>query len=264
MHPHSREASYACASCAKRIAVPTSAFSLQSSAFAQQSICAEVKIEILQELTLEREAFEARMSINNGVPGVPLDNLSVDVTFADKSGVPVRATSDPNDQTAKFYIRLQTGSSIHASIPGEFSARILWLIIPARGAGGANPQGEPFSVGATLRYRAGGQNQEMQVSQDTIYVKPMPALTLDYFLPYEVYGDDPFTENYVEPVVPFSLSVRVKNDGYGPARKLKIESAQPQIIENKLGLLVDSACPSPPPTTTPMCLIATGQRPASS
>lgn len=211
----------------------------RSVALAQQSICAQVKIEILQELTLEREAFEARMTINNGVAGVPLDNLSVDVSFADKDGNPVRVTSDPNDLSAKFYIRLQTGSSIPTTVPGETTAKILWLIIPARGAGGANPQGELYSVGAKLTYRAAGQNQEVQVSPDTIYVKPMPALTLDYFLPYEVYGDDPFTENVVEPVVPFNLGVRVKNDGYGPARKLKIESAQPRIIENKLGLLVD-------------------------
>lgn len=45
------------------------AFSLQPVAFAQQSICARVKIEILQELTPEREAFEARMTIHNGVAG---------------------------------------------------------------------------------------------------------------------------------------------------------------------------------------------------
>jgi hypothetical protein len=48
------------------------------SALAQLAICAQVKIEILQELTLEREAFEARMTINNGMPGVALENLSVD------------------------------------------------------------------------------------------------------------------------------------------------------------------------------------------
>ena len=74
---------------------------------------------------------------------------------------------------------------------------------------------------------------------DDILVKPMPALTLDYFLPNEVYGDDPFTQNFIEPPIPFSLGVRVKNTGIGPARKLKIDSAQPRIVENKLGLLVD-------------------------
>ncbi|MEI6916164.1 MAG: hypothetical protein WCL39_13595, partial [Armatimonadota bacterium] len=70
-----------------------------------------MKIEILQELTLEREAFEGRMTINNGLTGVSLDQISVDVTFADKTGTTVRATSDPNDLTAKFFIRLQDGSS---------------------------------------------------------------------------------------------------------------------------------------------------------
>lgn len=207
--------------------------------FAQESICARVKIEILQELTLEREAFEGRMTINNGLAGVALANIGADVTFADKNGNGVRSTSDPNDLTAKFFIRLQNGSSMPASIPGGGSAKITWLIIPAKGAAGKNPQGELYFVGATLRYRAGGENQEVQVTPDSITVKPLPDLTLDYFLPNEVYGDDPFTENFVEPVVPFNLGVRVKNSGYGTARKLKIESAQPKIIENKLGLLVD-------------------------
>jgi len=209
------------------------------SAWAQLAICAQVKIEILQEMTLEREAFEARMTINNGMPGVALENLSVDVSFVDRNGSPVDAASDSNDLTAKFFIRFQSGSGIPSSIPGGTSSRILWLIIPAPGAGGQNPQGELYSVGATLRYRSGGQDHEVQVSPDTIYVKPMPTLTLDYFLPYEVYGDDPFTEDVVEPPVPFNLGVRVRNDGYGTARRLKIESAQPRIIENELGLLVD-------------------------
>lgn len=209
------------------------------SVYSQETVCAQVKIEILQELTLEREAFEGRMTINNGLAGVSLDQITVDVTFADRTGTTVRATSDPNDLTAKFFIRLQDGSSIPASIPGGTSTRITWLIIPAKGAAGASSQGELYSVGATLRYRSGGENQEVQVTPDTITVKPLPDLSLDYFLPSEVYADDPFTENVVEPAVPFSLGVRVKNNGYGTARSLRIESAQPKIVENKLGLLVD-------------------------
>src|SRR5690242_3366583 len=56
----------------------------------QQSICASVKIEILQELTLERQAFEGRMTINNGLTGVALGNISADLTFADRNGNSVR------------------------------------------------------------------------------------------------------------------------------------------------------------------------------
>ena len=78
----------------------------------------------------------------------------------------------------------------------------------------------------------------MDVQPDIIFVRPMPRLVLDYFLPRNVYGDDTFT-GPVEPPVPFSLGVRVGNHGYGPARKLKIDSGQPRIVENQLGLLIN-------------------------
>ncbi|MCP4233340.1 MAG: hypothetical protein GY770_07100 [Aestuariibacter sp.] len=39
--------------------------SVVTPAQAQESVCAEVKIEIRQELTLERQAFEGFMKINN-------------------------------------------------------------------------------------------------------------------------------------------------------------------------------------------------------
>ncbi|SHH51421.1 hypothetical protein SAMN02745124_00781 [Desulfofustis glycolicus DSM 9705] len=35
-------------------------------AYAQKSICAQVKIEIRQEMTFERQAFDAHMQISNG------------------------------------------------------------------------------------------------------------------------------------------------------------------------------------------------------
>lgn len=77
----------------------------------------------------------------------------------------------------------------------------------------------------------------MEVTPDSIFVKPMPAITLDYFLPAEVYGDDAFTPE-IEAPVPFSLGVRVSNNGYGTARNLKIDAAQPSIVDNAQGLPV--------------------------
>jgi hypothetical protein len=55
-----------------------------------------------------------------------------------------------------------------------------------------------------------------------------------------VYADDPFTAE-VEPPTPFSLGVRVKNNGTGLARRLTIESAQPRIVSNDQGLPIDFA-----------------------
>lgn len=68
----------------------------------------------------------------------------------------------------------------------------------------------------------------------------MPAIALDYFLPADVYGDDPLTPE-IEPVIPFALGVRAKNNGGGTARNLRIDSAQPRIVENAQGLLIGFA-----------------------
>jgi len=208
-----------------------------SSAFAQASICASVRIEILQQLTLERQAFEARMTINNGL-AVPLEGLGVDLSFADKNNTPVAYSSDPTASGPLFFVRYETGSGLPASIAAGATNTVLWLIVPTPGAAGQDPQGTPYYVGATLRYTASGVTNAITVTPDTISVLPLPDLTLDYFLPDQVYADDPFTTQ-IEPPIPFSLGVRVKNTGYGWARSLKIDSAQPTIVDNKLGLAVD-------------------------
>lgn len=218
------------------VAVPLLA-ALLLPAGAADPVCARVKIQIEQELTFEREAFEARMTINNGLPDTPITDIAVTVNFADETGAPVLATSDPNSTTALFFIRLQDGSSLPSTVAANSSASIKWLIIPAPGAGGTRPQGTVYMVGAHLSYKVSGSEEQVDVSPDSIFVKPMPRLTLDYFLPSEVNGDDPFTD-YIEEPEPFSLGVRIKNAGYGPAKNLKIDSSQPKIVENKQGLLV--------------------------
>jgi len=207
-----------------------------------ESVCATVKIEIAQELTLEREGFDAHMRINNGIENIALNDVSVTVKFTDADGQPVVATSDSDNTHASFYIRVDSMSGI-ADVAGSgvvnpsTSADIHWLIIPSPGAGGANPQGTLYYVGATLAYRIGESSNVTEVTPDYIYVKPMPSLALDYFLPAQVYGDDAFTAE-IEPPVPYSLGVRVKNIGYGTARNFKLDSCQPGITENVNGFQV--------------------------
>ncbi len=210
---------------------------------AEDSFCATVKIEINQELTLERQAFDAHMRINNGLDSETVENVRVEVKFTDENGDPVVATSDPDNTSASFFIREDSLSGISdvtgtGSVDPQTSADIRWLIIPAPGSGGQNSNGKLYYVGATLTYTLAGEEKVVEVSPDYISVRPMPLLTLDYFLPREVYADDAFSP-MIEPPIPFNLGVRVKNNGQGPAFDLKIDSAQPKIIENELGLVID-------------------------
>jgi beta propeller repeat protein len=206
-----------------------------------EAACASVKIEILQELTLERVAFDAKMVITNSIPDKSLNDIRVDVVIKDKNG---------NAKHDMFFVRTPTLSGISAVdgtgyVPADSVGEAHWLIIPSPGAGivtdenGAVQQiGADYWVGATLTYTIDGVQEVVPINPDKITVKPMPQLVLDYFMPYQVLGDNPFTPQ-VEAPVAYPLAVRVMNDGYGTANKLRIDSAQPKIIDNKLGLLIN-------------------------
>ena len=212
-------------------------------AFAQETVCARVKIEIKQELTLERQAFDAEMRITNTLPATALERVDVDVWVTDEAGQPVTITTDPNNLSASFFLR-QTHTENIADTEGtgqvaaSTTAVANWMLIPAPGAAGNTPLGKRYLVGATLRYRFGSEDHVLELTPDSITVRPMPELSLDYFLTRDVEADNPFTPE-IEPPQPYTLGVRVKNNGVGPARQLKIESAQPRIIENEQGLLVN-------------------------
>jgi len=206
-------------------------------------MCAEVRIEIKQELTLERQGFDAMLRLDNGYPEDVLSNVVVQVKFTDTEDHPVAATSDPNNTNASFFIRVDSLQGISAASNGVVApaaaAEMHWLIVPSYGAGGTNALGRQYCVGASLSCDLRGRRYEVEVEPDRIRVKPMPRLKLDYFLPGRVYGDDPYTTNNEESVV-FSLGVRVNNTGAGVGRDLKIESSQPYIkqFDNPQGLWV--------------------------
>ena len=98
--------------------------------YAADSVCARVKIEIKQELTLERQAFDATMKINHATDAASLENVNVTINFTDDLGNSVKATSNSNDTTAKFYISSRSGKL--------------------------------YFVGATLQYFVGGDVQTLK------------------------------------------------------------------------------------------------------
>ncbi len=200
-----------------------------------QAACAKVTMVILQQLTIERMAFDAKLAIINGIPDQALQNIRVDVNVTDMSG---------NVKNDIFFVRppILTGISGAldgtGSVQGGMSGEAHWLIIPSPGAGGQNAAGTDYWVGATLSYTIGNTQETIPINPAKITVQPMPQLVLDYFMPNQVLGDNPFTPQ-VEPPVSYPLAVRVMNDGYGTAMNLRIDSAQPKIVDNKQGLLID-------------------------
>jgi hypothetical protein len=205
---------------------------------ADDGVCARVVLQIDQELTLEREGFEARLGISNGLPSA-LDDFHVTLRFTDRDGNAVRVATDATpDPDAKFYYRVQTGFAVPGSVAAGATSKVTYFIVPAPGAAGASAEGTLYYVGATVRYKVGSVEEIVQIAPDFIYVRPMPQLRLQYFLPGEVYSDDPLTTPE-EPAVPFTLGVRVVNhSSFATARRVRIQSGQPEIVDNQLGLLV--------------------------
>ncbi len=208
-----------------------------------QGVCSQVKIQILQELTLERIGFLATLEITNNEGDASITDFSAILTFLKE---PAAQGENPTDAGDLFFVQspeitgidnIDGTGIIH---PGE-TAVVRWFIIPKISTGGTTPEGLQYSVGADLGGSIYGQQiapEILTVIPDTITVRPEPQLEITYFQPRDVDGDDPFTLDVVEAPVPFTLGVIVKNVGYGTASDIKIESEQPQIIENEFGLIL--------------------------
>ena len=190
-----------------------------------ETMCIRVKLEIKQELTLERQAFDAMLKLKNLRQDYNMTNVSINITFTDSSG---------NLSNHLFFMKLTDlegmASIENGTINSGSSATMRWLFIPTPGAGGKKPEGEKYTVKAIINYTIKGVEFSIETWPEEITVLPMPKLTLDYVLPRKVYGDDPMTQGIIEPPIPFMFGVRVNNSGYGPAKNLAIDSAQPRIV----------------------------------
>ena len=202
-----------------------------------------MRLALSEEVTLERQAFEAELRIDNGLPVQSIENFAAVVHARDELGRAVGLAEDPADTNGVFFMRLDVLQGIEAVdgsghvAPGE-SARMRWTLIPSPGAAGGSAAGAAYDVGATISYRIGDAEYLMDVVPDRILVEPMPDLRLDLFLARNVQGDDPLTAEE-EPSVPFTLGVRALNRGPGAARAMRIEAQAPRIVSNHGGLAVD-------------------------
>lgn len=197
----------------------------------QIGVCARVKLRLEQDAVLSRDAFKASLDIENRDAN-PLEDLRIDLYFR---------TAEALDATEWFGVRppvLDGLSGVDGTgiIPPQSTGKATWTLIPTHEAAPTEPV--QYLVGGTLAYTQGGTRVTVPLADVPITVYPQPLLSLQYFHQRDVFSDDPFTDE-VEPKVPYSLAVLVRNSGGGAARNFRIESAQPQIVENEKGLLID-------------------------
>lgn len=196
----------------------------------EDSVCVKIKLEIAQKLTFEADGFLAKLVLTNSQSVAPIEDLFVDLDIRDLEG---------NDASDSFFVKVQSldgASSVDGNglIQPDSQGTTNWLIIPTVGAGGEEPTGRNYGVRATIHYRLGTEEFDLETFEEIITVRPQPLIDLQYMLPPVIIGDNPFTPA-VEPPAPYPLAVRVVNKGFGPAGEMKIETAQPEIVENVTG-----------------------------
>lgn len=198
---------------------------------------------IEQQVTLERQAFEATLTIGNGLL-VPLEDFQVTVWAreAGSVGYLTLATVDgleffrDSNTTEIFFFNPQQSTDA-VDVAADSEQIFTYLLIPTQDAA-LNKDGTSYEIGADISYTSAGEDISFSVEPDTILVKPQPSISLEYFLPKSVISDDPNT-TIVEAIEPFDLGLRVINSGFGNAENLQVESFQPRIEENELGLLIE-------------------------
>ncbi len=195
-------------------------------------VCARVKIRIDQEAVMTRSAFRATLQLANGESGSDLTNVGFAMDIRDANG----AAADNVFNSRVF--RLQGLNAIDGTgtIPQKSSGAVEWELIPRDTA--APLKDTPYFIGGTIFYRQDGAIFSIRVEPVRITVKPDASLTLKYFHERDVFADDPHTP-LIESSKPFGLAVMVENNGAGIANDLVITSAQPKIVENEKGLLID-------------------------
>ncbi len=194
-------------------------------------VCARVKLKLEQEAVITRDAFRASLEIDNQ-DAADLQEIEVTVQALDAQG---------RDASAMFGVHAPTLNGLSA-VDGTGVVRTgstgsaKWLIVPTVDAAPTVPL--VYYIAGVFSYDLGGTRVRIPLEPVRITVMPTPRLWVKYFHQRDVFADDPFTDE-IEPSIPYNLAVLVENRGYGSARNMRITSAQPQIVENEKGLLID-------------------------
>ena len=209
-----------------------------------------VDVKIDQALSLDRQAFVGTMTMNNTYPASlgAIKDIQFNLAIVDTE------TGD-SVSSREFEVQLEklSGFEGEQTMNGPWSlasgkqGEVSVLMIPTKYA--APTKAKNYKVVGSISYidpllslsNPDESRKEENLIPKTITVNPTPQLVLDYFIPKKIVGDDPMTEDEVEASEPADLSLLIRNEGYGDAKNLKITTKQPEIVDNRDGLLIDFA-----------------------
>jgi hypothetical protein len=194
-------------------------------------VCAKVRLQLSQDMTLTRSAFRGTLLLDNN-DVTDLTGITLTIDFRNAAN---------QSSAGLFGVRGPTLSGLNGVdgtgvLAAGASGSAEYIFVPTLDAAPTSPTA--YYIGGTLRFVQNGQEVTVPLLPGAITVLPEARLSLEYFQQRDVYSDDPFTPE-LEPAEPFALALRVLNSGAGTARNFRIASAQPRIIENEKGLLID-------------------------
>ncbi|MBO4287002.1 MAG: hypothetical protein J5985_02415, partial [Kiritimatiellae bacterium] len=196
-------------------------------------------LKLSQTYTMTREAFEGTLTLYNGHESVPMTNVWLELQITNEQG---------DNCNGLFEISAKSGGALEANgsnivhvndVASRSEGSAVVQFVPAVAAAPETPVA--YNFGGKVHYRDPFSGEEAAISllPVTLEVNPTPQLYLDYFVQRDVYADNPFTKDIVEASMPAELAVLIRNEGYGDAKDVKIESVQPEIVENEKGLMID-------------------------
>ena len=191
-----------------------------------------VTLQFEQKFFLERQAFKGHLTVEN----LQMNGIR-DITLT-----PTVKRTDGTDASDLFAISFKGIGSWSTTDDWQLAANTTGeahvLYVPSKET--APTVKTDYLFGGTLTYRdvETGQLIKVELMQTKLTVNPSPDLHLTYFIQRDFVGDNPLT-NVVEPWEPAEFALLIQNKGAGDALDLKIETSEPQIVDNQAQLPVE-------------------------
>lgn len=204
----------------------------------KESVCATVRLELKQRLTMTRQAVRGTLTVVNGSATEAMRDITLNFVVTDPKGnVATRHIMEIGTESLEGFtgaLDYNSGWTLGAKETGVAT----FLFIPTRYAAPDEPVQYTFAGTITFRDPFTGEMMTRELETERLTVTPSPVLDLTYFMQRDILGDDPLTTT-VEPIVPAQFSLLINNKGNGDATKVKMLTNQPEVVENEKGLLVD-------------------------